>query len=52
MLGAPLLSALQAHLPIESVGGDLAAVIFVLAATLAGGTTADGLGGLELGWLK
>jgi hypothetical protein len=52
MLGAPLLRALQASLPIQRVGGDLAAMVFVLATPLAGGITADGLGWLELGWLK
>jgi hypothetical protein len=52
MLGAPLLCALQAPLPIHRVGGDFVAMVFILAAPLAGPITADGLGRLELGWLK
>jgi hypothetical protein len=52
MLGAPLLRALQAHLAIQRIGGNFAAMVLVLAAPLAGGITADGLGRLELGRLK
>jgi hypothetical protein len=52
MLGAPLLHAVQAHLPIHRIGGDLAPMVIIAAPPLAAWITASGLSRLKLGWLK
>jgi hypothetical protein len=52
MLGAPLLRAFPAHLPIDGIGGDLSAMVIVSAPPLAGRITTNGLGRPKLRWLK
>jgi hypothetical protein len=52
MLGAPLLGAVQTHLPIHRIAGDLAPMVVVAALPLARRITASGLSWLKLGWLK
>jgi hypothetical protein len=49
---APLLRAVQAHLSIQRIGGDLPPMVIVTAPLLACPITASGLSRLELGWLK
>jgi hypothetical protein len=52
MLGAPLLGAVQAPLPIYRIGSDLPPMVIVTAPPLAGRITASTLSRLKLGWLK
>jgi hypothetical protein len=52
MLRAPLLHAVQAHLPIHRISGELPPMVIVTALPLAGRITASGLSRLKLGWLK
>jgi hypothetical protein len=52
MLRAPLLRALQTHLPIHRIGGDLPSMVIVTAPPLASWIAAGGLSKLKLGWLK
>ena len=52
MLGPPLLSAVQASLPIHGVVGDLPSMVIATALPLAGWITARGLSRLELGGMK
>jgi hypothetical protein len=52
MLRAPLLGAVQTHLPIHRIGGDLPPMVIVAATPLADWIAASGLSRLELGRLK
>jgi len=52
VLRAPLLRALQTHLPIHRIGGDLPPMVIVTTPPLAGWIAAGSLSKLELGWLK
>jgi len=52
MLGAPLLRAFLAHLPVDGICGNLPPMVIVRTLPLAGRITANGLGRLKLRWLK
>jgi hypothetical protein len=52
MFRAPLLRALQTHLSIHRIGGDLPPMVIVTTPSLADWIAAGGLSRLELGWLK
>ena len=52
VLGAPLLRAVLAHLPIHRIDSDLPPMVIVTALPLAGRITASSLSRLKPGWLK
>ena len=52
MAGAPLLTAVPAHLAIFRIGGDLLPVVVGAALSLTLASTADGLAWLKLRWLE
>src|ERR1035437_2333836 len=52
VLRAPFLHAVQAHLPIQGIGGDLPPMVIATAPPLATRITASGLSRLKLAWLK
>src|SRR5205823_4791290 len=52
MAGAPFTRTIPAHLAVLRIGGDLLSVVIGAALSLASGSAADRLAGLELRWLE